>query len=235
MSLLIESAAQLGLEITPAMQSQFVQYKQLMIDYNKRINLTAILDEKEIVLKHFIDSVSVHGFIKDGMSVIDVGTGAGLPGIPIKIVNPQANVTLLDSLNKRIIFLNEVIKTLELENISAIHGRAEDVAKESNFRENFDIATSRAVAQLYTLAEYCLPFVKVGGKFLAFKGQNIEDELESAKDIIDILGARVSEVKYIKIPFTDIKHSIIVIDKINQTPAKYPRKPNKIKKSPIKL
>ena len=232
--LLISSVESLNLniELTDKMLKQFITYKDKILEWNKNINLTAIIDEKDIILKHFIDSISILKVINlnnKNISLIDIGTGAGFPGIPVKIVNPSLKLTLVDSLNKRIKFLNHIIDSLELENVIAIHSRAEDLGKDSLFRENFDIATSRAVANMKVLCEYNLPFVKVGGKFIALKGPNINDELLEAKENIKLLGGEIEDIKYINIPKTDIKHTLIIVNKIHQTNTKYPRKSGKIK------
>lgn len=232
--LLISSVESLNLNIdlTDKMLKQFITYKDKILEWNKNINLTAIIDEKDIILKHFIDSISILKVIdlnNKNISLIDIGTGAGFPGIPVKIVNPSLKLTLVDSLNKRIKFLNHIIDSLELENVVAIHSRAEDLGKDSLFRENFDIATSRAVANMKVLCEYNLPFVKVGGKFIALKGPNINDELLEAKENIKLLGGEIEDIKYINIPKTDIKHTLIIVNKIHQTNTKYPRKSGKIK------
>ncbi len=232
--LLISSIESLNLniELTDKMLKQFITYKDKILEWNKNINLTAIIDEKDIILKHFIDSISILKVINlnnKNISLIDIGTGAGFPGIPVKIVNPSLKLTLVDSLNKRIKFLNHIIDSLELENVVAIHSRAEDLGKDSLFRENFDIATSRAVANMKVLCEYNLPFVKVGGKFIALKGPNINDELLEAKENIKLLGGEIEDIKYINIPKTDIKHTLIIVNKIHQTNTKYPRKSGKIK------
>lgn len=222
----------LNIELTDKMLKQFITYKDKILEWNKNINLTAIIDEKDIILKHFIDSISILKVINlnnKNISLIDIGTGAGFPGIPVKIVNPSLKLTLVDSLNKRIKFLNHIIDSLELENVVAIHSRAEDLGKDSLFRENFDIATSRAVANMKVLCEYNLPFVKVGGKFIALKGPNINDELLEAKENIKLLGGEIEDIKYINIPKTDIKHTLIIVNKIHQTNTKYPRKSGKIK------
>lgn len=234
--LLISSADKFNIEIDENMLSQFMLYKDLILEWNKNINLTAIVDEREIILKHFIDSLSIiDSFEKDkeNLSIIDIGTGAGFPGIPIKIVKPSYEIILLDSLNKRVKFLNIVIEELKLDKIKAMHGRAEDFGRDIDLREKFDIATSRAVANLSVLCEYALPFVNVGGEFIAFKGPEVEEEIESASKAIATLGGALKDIKYINIPETDIKHSLVIVSKISQIPAKYPRNSNKIKTSPI--
>lgn len=211
----------------------FYDYMQLLLEWNKKINLTAILDPDEIIVKHFIDSVSINKFISKDSSVIDIGTGAGFPGIPIKIINENTSMTLLDSLNKRIIFLEEIIKSLDLKNIIATHGRAEDFGKNSEYRQKFDYATSRAVAPLNYLLEYMLPFVKLGGKCICMKGLDIEEELLRAENAISKLGGEIEEILKIKLPESDIERNIMVIKKVKDTPSKYPRKAGMPKKSPL--
>lgn len=233
--LLIDACKNFGIELDSLKVSQFLKYMELMLLWNEKINLTAITQEKEIILKHFADSVSLLKFIDlKGKSFIDVGTGAGFPGIPLKIAEPSAKVTLIDSLNKRINFLNTVISEISLSDIICIHTRAEEGGKNPDLREKFDVCVSRAVSELSVLAEYCLPFVKVGGTFVSFKGPDIKNELDNGKKSIDILGGEVETIENVKIPFTDIKHSLIMIKKVRQTPVKYPRKSGKASKSPIK-
>ena len=210
------------------MVNNFNQFFNLLIEGNKICNLTAITEEDEVIEKHFFDSIFPHFAFKENSKVIDVGAGAGFPSLPLKIVRPDLNFTLLDSLNKRVNFLNNVIADLKLTNIEAIHGRAEDLAKNSDFREKFDIATARAVANLKVLAEYCLPFVKVGGAFIALKSGTCEEEISDAKDMIKVLGGKIKEVVEYKINDNDRK--LIIIEKLFSTPSKYPRKPNQIKK-----
>lgn len=234
--LLIKACEALNLSINEKQVEQFIKYKDLLIEWNKKINLTAITDEKEIVLKHFIDCISLMSVykIEDNMNIIDVGTGAGFPAVPIKIMCPDVNVTLLDSLNKRINFLNELIIQLELKNIFCIHSRAEDSGRDKKFREKYDLCVSRAVANLAVLSEYCLPFILVGGTFISFKSVNIDDELNEAKTAIKKLGAKIDSVKTVNIPYSDIQRSIVIIKKIRQTPSQYPRKAGMVSKQPIK-
>lgn len=212
---------------------KFNKYMELVLDWNNKINLTAIKNEDEFVLKHFIDSLTVKDLIKDGSKVIDVGTGAGFPGIPLKIYNDSLNITLLDSLNKRVNFLDLVIKELNLNNISAIHGRAEDIAHLSNYRENFDVAISRAVAQLNVLVEYLLPFIRVGGICICMKGPNASEEIENSKRAIELLGGKIESVNKIFLPESDFERNIVVIKKIKNTNFKYPRKAGMPSKEPL--
>lgn len=215
---------------------QFIKYMDLLKAWNEKINLTAIKDDMEIIKKHFIDSISIvkSGTLKDGMSLIDVGTGAGFPGIPIKIIFPKIRILLLDSLSKRVNYLNEVINTLELKNISAIHGRAEEYSKKSEYREQFDIATARAVADLSILSEYCIPYVKINGFFIAMKGPSIDEEIQSGMNAIGTLGGKFVEILKTEIPGEEFNHRIVVVEKVRSTNEKYPRKYAQIEKKPIK-
>ena len=206
--------------------AMFETYYEMLVEKNKVMNLTAITEKNEVIDKHFIDSISLKKAmdVTKSVKVLDLGTGAGFPGIPLKIAYPNLQVTLLDSLNKRIKFLQEVIEELSLEEIDAIHGRAEDYAKQSGYREQFDICVSRAVANLATLSEYCLPYVKQGGCFISYKSGAVQEELEQSKKAIKELGGRVKEVIPFVLPDTDIERTFVVIEKVKQTPRKYPRK-----------
>lgn len=220
-------------ELTMLQQKQFEKYKDLLLEWNEKINLTAITEEDDIILKHFIDSMTILKYIDENSSIVDVGTGAGFPGIPVKIANSSIDVTLVDSLNKRLIFLEEVIKNLNLEKIKTVHSRAEEFGQNKIYREKFDIATSRAVANLSVLVEYLLPLVKVGGKCICMKGSDIEEELKNSKEAIKTLGGQIEQVEEFTLPDSDIKRNIIVIKKIKQTPNKYPRKPGVPSKNPL--
>ena len=232
--LLAESCKKINIELTEKQIKQFIDYKDMLLEWNEKFNLTAITDEREIVLKHFVDCLAISaGAELAGKKIIDVGTGAGFPGVPVKIAFPDIQMTLLDSLNKRITFLEELKNKLGLENVTCIHSRAEDGGTDKNLREGFDLCISRAVANLAVLSEYCLPFVKVGGYFISMKGSDVKDELNESEKAIKVLGGEVKEVKLINIPETDINHSLIVIKKIKPTPSKYPRKAGKAKKEPI--
>lgn len=209
----------LGLSLTDRQQEQFDTYYRILVEWNKVMNLTGITEYDEVNEKHF--------------SIIDIGTGAGFPGIPLKIVFPEIQVVLLDSLNKRIRFLDEVIQQLGLEKIETIHGRAEDFAKKTQYREKFDFCVSRAVANLATLSEYCLPYVKIGGYFVPYKSEDIDKEVEQAENSVQILGGTVEEVKKFKLPGTEIGRSIIKIKKIKPTAKKYPRKAGLPAKEPL--
>ena len=225
-----------GIEASDKMLADFQKYKEILVEWNQKMNLTGIEDEKEVFIKHFLDSVSAitKGYIKNGMSLIDVGTGAGFPGMPLRICLPELKVTLLDSLNKRINFLQEVANQLDIDDIEFIHGRAEDFGKSEEYRECFDIATARAVAGLPALMEFCVPFVKVGGYFVCLKGPNANLELEESKKAMEALGLEYIEKIDIKLPEIDLDHNILVFKKVKNTPSKYPRKAGKVTKNPIK-
>lgn len=232
--LLAESCKKINIELTEKQIKQFIDYKDMLLEWNEKFNLTAITDEREIILKHFVDCLAISaGAELAGKKIIDVGTGAGFPGVPVKIAFPDTQMTLLDSLNKRITFLEELKNKLGLENVVCIHSRAEDGGLDKNLREGFNLCISRAVANLAVLSEYCLPFVKVGGYFISMKGPDVKDELNESEKAIKVLGGEVKEVKLINIPETDINHSLIIIKKIKPTPSKYPRKAGKAKKEPI--
>lgn len=214
---------------------KFYDYMNLLVEWNKKINLTAITEEKDIILKHFVDSLTVLKYIKENKSIVDVGTGAGFPGIPLAIMNDSLKITLVDSLNKRINFLNEVCSKIKLKNTKAIHSRAEEFGQDNNYRESYDVAISRAVANLTVLSEYLLPLVKVGGKIICMKGPDIEEELKQAKSAIDILGGKFERCDNFCLPKSDISRNIIIINKIKETPKKYPRKAGTPAKTPLFL
>ena len=213
--------------------NKLYNYMNLLLEWNEKINLTAITDEKEIILKHFIDSFTINKFINSGDKMLDIGTGAGFPGLPIKIIRPEVDVFLMDSLNKRINFLNEVIELLQLKNIEAFHSRAEEMAKNNKFREKFDVVTSRAVAKLNILLEYMLPYTKVNGKCLCMKGPNIEKEIKEAEKALKILGGEIEKIEKIILPDSNIERKIIIIRKKSATPLKYPRKAGMPTKEPL--
>ncbi len=223
----------LKLELNEEQIQKFYTYMNLLIEWNEKINLTAITKPEEIILKHFVDCLTISKYIGKNSTLIDVGTGAGFPGIPLKIYRSDLKITLMDSLNKRINFLNEVIKDLKLENIETIHARAEELGKNKKYREQFDIATSRAVANLSTLSEYLLPFIKVGGKCICMKGAEVDDELKTASKAIEILGGKLKNKDIFTLPQSDLGRSIIVLEKIKSTPGKFPRKPGTPAKEPI--
>ena len=216
--------------------NKFITYKNLLQEWTEKINLTAITEDKEVIKKHFIDCIKAfsENQFKEAKTLIDVGTGAGFPGLPIAIMKEDLNITLLDSLNKRVNFLNIVKNSLNLTNVTTIHSRAEDGARNKELREKFDIATSRAVANMAVLSEFCLPYVKVGGYFIALKGPAITDELNDAKNAIGTLGGKLIEVIEVSVEGTDLKHNLVVIKKVKETPKTYPRKAGSITKKPIK-
>lgn len=229
-----EKMKRIDIDIADKQVEKFFSYMNLLIEWNQKINLTTIIEPKEIIIKHFVDCGTILKYLKNGETIIDIGTGAGFPGIPVKILNENLNVTLVDSLNKRIIFLNEVCAALNLENIQLIHSRAEDLAKNKEYREKFDKSVSRAVANLSTLSEYDLPFIKTGGQMIAMKGFEIEEKLKNAEKAINILGGKIKEVNKFTLINTDNKRSIVVIDKVKPTPKQFPRKAGKPLKEPIK-
>jgi len=212
-------------------ENKFNLFMNILLEWNEKINLTSIIDKKEIKEKHFEDSLTILKYIKNNDKIIDVGTGAGFPGIPLKIKNNSLNITLLDSLNKRINFLNEVIKLLNLENIETIHGRAEDIAQNNLYREKYNIAVSRAVAPLNILLEYLLPFVKIGGMVICMKGPNYQEELNNSKNAIKILGGELINIE--KINFNNMERNIILLKKIKTTNKIYPRKSGTPERKPL--
>ncbi len=234
--ILKDGSKEMNVEITDHQVDQLIKYKDILLEWNQKMNLTAIEEEKEVMIKHFLDSLSCMQtkYLKTEGRMIDVGTGAGFPGVPLKIALPNIELTLLDSLKKRIGFLEEVCRETNLINVEFLHGRAEDFGQNKAHREKYDYAVSRAVAALNVLVEYCLPFVKVGGYFICQKGPGLIEELPEAKNAIKILGGEVVDQIVIDLPFSDITHHILVIKKIKQTPIKYPRKAGKPSKEPIK-
>ena len=223
----------LNLTLTEEQIEKFYNYMNLLIEWNKKINLTAIVEPKDIILKHFIDSLTIEKYIKKGENIIDVGTGAGFPGIPLKIAREDLKITLADSLNKRINFLNEVVNKLDLKNIETIHTRAEELGKNKKYREKFDIATSRAVANMSTLSEYLIPFIKVKGRCICMKSSDIDTELENAKKAINILGCKIESKDKFDLPNSDLGRSVIILRKVKNTPSKFPRKAGTPAKEPI--
>lgn len=225
----------LGISLSEKQLDQFLTYYHMLIEKNKVMNLTAITEFEEVLQKHFLDSLSVvKAYELSGReSMIDIGTGAGFPGIPLKIAFPEMKIILLDSLNKRLVFLNEVIEELGLENIETIHGRAEDFGKDQKYREQFDLCLSRAVANLSTLSELCLPFVKRGGYFISYKSGQVDEEVQDAKRAIQLLGGKNTRLEKFALPNSDISRSFVVISKAISTPDNFPRKPGIPAKKPI--
>lgn len=222
-----------SLKFNEKQKEQLYLYMNLLIEWNEKINLTAITKPEEIILKHFIDSITISKYIKSGSYICDIGTGAGFPGIPLKIAFPHLKVTLLDSLNKRLKFLNEVIEKLGLEGIETVHGRAEDGAKKPELREAFDLSVTRAVARVSVISEYCLPYVKTGGYFAAYKSGKAAEELEEGKKAIAVLGGKVEKTEEFLLPDSDMERTILLIKKVKNTPKKYPRKAGTPAKEPI--
>lgn len=235
MEILKEEALKFNIELDERMLEKFQMYTDMLLEYNSFMNLTAITDPYEIKIKHYLDSLTLLGENKltEGCRVIDIGAGAGFPSLPNAIVREDVSFTMLDSLGKRVNFLNEVAKKLELENAGAVHLRAEDGGRDKNYREGFDVAVARAVADLAVLSEYALPFVKVGGYFLAMKGTAPAEEIDRAKKAIKTLGGQIEKVSEINIEPLSLNHTVVVIKKIAKTPQIYPRKAGTPSKNPL--
>lgn len=231
----VKDLEKLNVHLSEKQIEQFLTYYEMLVKKNQFVNLTAITEYEDVMKKHFVDSISlIKAYdVKKQTTVIDVGTGAGFPGLALKIAYPELKMTLLDSLNKRIQFLDDVIKELKLTDIKTIHGRAEDFARPDKLREKFDLCVSRAVANLSTLSEYCLPFVKVGGYFISYKSERISEEIKSAEKAISILGGQVNKQIEFKLPNSDIYRNLFVIQKIKETPCKFPRKAGFPSKEPL--
>jgi len=236
--LMDEGCAELSLTLTEKQKEQFYQYYEMLIEWNKVMNLTAITELSEVVTKHFVDSLLLVKVLKDidqkPYRVVDVGTGAGFPGIPLKIAFPNLQITLLDSLNKRVGFLNEVIKALGLTDITAVHGRAEDFGRDAKHREQYDLCVSRAVANMSTLSEYCLPLVKKDGLFIPYKSGKVEEEAKQAESAVKKLGGEMNPVITHILPGTDVERTFIPVKKVGITAKKYPRKAGLPSKEPLK-
>jgi 16S rRNA (guanine527-N7)-methyltransferase len=235
-NLMCKSAEEVGLQLSREQYDKFIDYMRLLQEWNEKINLTAIVEDEEVIKKHFIDSIKAfkRDEFKNANSLVDVGTGAGFPGLPIAIMKDDIKVTLLDSLNKRINFLNTVINKLGLSNVTTIHSRAEDGARDKNLREKFDIATSRAVANMSVLSEFCLPYVKVGGNFIALKGPSVEQEINDSLNAIKVLGGELVSICEVNIEETELRHNLVVIKKVKECSKVYPRKAGSITKNPLK-
>ena len=233
--LLVNGAKELGIDLSEQQVEQFIRYKTLLQEWNERMNLTAITEDQEIMTKHFLDCMTINKAIamNNQKTVIDIGTGAGFPGLVIKIAFPHLEVTLVDALKKRLNFLEAIIDELGLKDIKCVHSRAEDLGKNKAYRDRYDICASRAVANLAVLSEYTLPFVKVNGYLIALKGQKLDEELEQGKKAIEILGGKLEEVVHTGVPFTDLDHKIAKIKKVKPTAARYPRKAGEPTKNPL--
>lgn len=229
-----ENSKVLGFNFSVEQLEKFYKYMNLLIEWNEKMNLTAITEPNDIILKHFIDSITINKYIENNAKVVDVGTGAGFPGIPLSIIRTDLQITLVDSLNKRLIFLQEIKKELELKNIDIVHARAEEFGQNKKYRETFDIATSRAVANLSTLSEYLVPLVKIKGKCVCMKASDAEEEIKQAENAVNILGGKIVKVEKFNLPNSDIGRTIIIINKEKSTNGKYPRKPGTPSKEPLK-
>lgn len=230
-----EGLAEFNISLSKVQLKQLITFYEILNETNKVLNLTAITDFEEVVEKHFIDSLSLIKMVDltQPLKILDLGTGAGFPGIPLKIAFPQLEIVLMDSLNKRVLFLQNVISELNLHKIAALHGRAEEIARKSEYRERFDICVSRAVAKLSSLSEYCIPFVKQGGMFISYKAGEIEEEILQAKKAVHLLGGKIGDVEKFVLPGTDIWRSLVKIDKINKTSKAYPRKAGTPTRDPL--
>jgi len=226
---------QLNIETDVETIAKFEKYMKLVLDWNNKINLTAITDEADFIKKHFIDSVLCVDFeqVKKAGTFIDVGTGAGFPGVPLALIFPDKQFLLMDSVGKKIKVVSEMLEELGILNVKTVHARAEDLAHKKEYREKFDICVSRAVANLATLSEYCLPFVNMGGAFISYKGSDIDDELKNANNAIEKLGGQIVDVRKVTLSNFELDHNIITITKVRQTPVKYPRKAGMPTKQPL--
>ena len=228
-----ELSEKISIELNDIQVNKFYEYMNILLKWNERMNLTAITDPDEVIVKHFIDSITINNSFDNNKKIIDVGTGAGFPGIPLGIIRPDLNILLVDSLNKRINFLENVCTNLKIDNAKTLHARVEELGKNAKFREKFDYASSRAVAPLNVLLEYMLPFVKVGGYCVCMKGSNVIEEINTSEKALEILGGKIERIEEFTLPLTDIKRNIVLVKKIKNTPAKFPRKPGTPSKEPI--
>lgn len=226
-------AREIKLNITDNQIEKFYNYMNLLLEWNRKINLTAITDPKEIITKHFIDSLTINKFLNPEDKIADIGTGAGFPGIPLKIMNSTNKIVLIDSLNKRIKFLEEVIAKEELQGIMAVHARVEEIGHNKEYRQKFDIVTSRAVAKLNVLLEYMLPFVKIGGRCICLKGPNVDEEIKEAENALKILGGEISRVERLMLPGANDSRTIIEVISVKHLPNRFPRKPGTPTSSPL--
>lgn len=228
-----EKLEKININVNDTQVKKFYDYMNLLIKWNEKINLTAITEPEEIILKHFVDSLTIAKKIKTEDKIVDVGTGAGFPGIPLKIINAENKVVLIDSLNKRIKFLEEVIDKCYLKGIDVVHARAEDIGNDKNYREQFDVVTSRAVAKLNVLLEYMMPFVKLGGKCICLKGPNVEEEIREADNALEVLGGKIENIEEIILPDSDNRRTIISVLSVKHLPNRYPRKAGTPTSSPL--
>lgn len=235
LSVLDQGCQEMGIVLDGEQRQQFVDFYEYLVEKNKVMNLTGITEFQEVLVKHFLDSLACVKAvdIKKVKRMMDVGTGAGFPGVPLKIVFPHLEACLLDSLKKRVNFLEETFDLLKLTDITAVHGRAEEYAKNKAYRESFDLCVSRAVSNLATLSEYCLPYVKVGGSFISYKSGTVQEEAEQAEKAVKILGGKIRDVVYFSLPDSEIQRSLVVIEKVKSTPGKYPRKAGTPLKEPL--
>lgn len=235
LTVLRQGCKALGVELNEVQEKQFTDFYGYLVEKNKVMNLTGITEFQEVLVKHFLDSLACVKAVsmENVKTVMDIGTGAGFPGVPLKIAFPHLEACLLDSLKKRVGFLEETFELLKLEDIKAIHGRAEEFAKNKAYREKYDLCVSRAVSNLATLSEYCLPYVKVGGLFISYKSGKVREEAKQAEKAIHILGGKVKDILYFQLPDSEIDRSLVVIEKVKQTPARYPRKAGTPLKEPL--
>lgn len=235
LTILEEGCRELGITLDEIQKKQFTDFYEYLVEKNKVMNLTGITEFQEVLIKHFLDSLACVKAVDMSRikRIMDIGTGAGFPGVPLKIAFPHLEACLLDSLKKRVNFLEETFQMLKLENITAIHGRAEEYAKNKQYREIYDLCVSRAVSNLATLSEYCLPYVKTGGYFISYKSGTVQEEVEQAQKAVKILGGKIQDVVYFQLPDSEIQRSLVVIEKIKATPGRYPRKAGTPLKEPL--
>ena len=235
LTILEEGCRELGITLDEIQKKQFTDFYEYLVEKNKVTNLTGITEFQEVLIKHFLDSLACVKAVDMSRikRIMDIGTGAGFPGVPLKIAFPHLEACLLDSLKKRVNFLEETFQMLKLENITAIHGRAEEYAKNKQYRETYDLCVSRAVSNLATLSEYCLPYVKTGGYFISYKSGTVQEEVEQAQKAVKILGGKIQDVVYFQLPDSEIQRSLVVIEKIKATPGRYPRKAGTPLKEPL--